>query len=55
MSNSNGCRACAGFGGIIAALMSYMKWHSVFFGILHFLCGWIYVVYYLLRYGVPQW
>lgn len=37
-------------GGIIAAFLSWMKWHSVGWAIIHFLLGWLYVIYYFIRY-----
>lgn len=48
------CTCFGTVGGVAAAVLSYMKWHSVGYAILHFLCGWIYVVYYLLTYGFPK-
>lgn len=48
--NVNVGSATANIGGIIAAVLSYLKWHSIGYAILHFLCGWIYVIYYLLKY-----
>jgi hypothetical protein len=41
-------------GGILAACMSYAKWHSIGYAILHFLAGWIYVIYYLFTYGIQK-
>lgn len=41
-------------GAVIAAVLSYLKWHSVGLAIVHFFCGWIYVIYHLLTYGVPN-
>lgn len=49
--------SCATFGvlgEVLAAVLSYAKWHSIGYAILHFLCGWIYVGYYLLTYGLPH-
>lgn len=40
-------------GSIIAAVLSYMKWHSIGWAIIHFLFGWLYVIYYLVKYGFP--
>ena len=34
-------------GGIIAMIMSWVVNHSVIWGILHFFCSWIYVIYWL--------
>jgi len=42
-------------GSLIAGLMSWYKWHSIFMALIHgLLCGWIYVIYYLIRYGKPS-
>lgn len=42
-------------GGILAGLMSWFKWHSIFWVIIHgALLGWLYVIYYLLVYGKPN-
>ena len=38
------------FGSCLAMVISYVNWHSVFWAIFHGLLGWIYVIYYLLRY-----
>jgi hypothetical protein len=55
MSDSNSGSSCGiGLGAILAFLFSYWKWHSIGLAIVHALfCGWIYVVYYLLMYGLP--
>ena len=52
-SNSNN-RVLGSIGAFLAAFMSYAKWHSIGYAILHFLAGWIYVIYYLFTYGVPK-
>lgn len=38
------------FGACLAMVVSYTAWKSIFWAILHGLLGWIYVVYYLIRY-----
>jgi hypothetical protein len=38
-----------GIGGPIAAILSALKWHSFWWAVLHFFCGWFYVLYYLLQ------
>jgi hypothetical protein len=40
-------------GGVVAAVLSYAKWHSIGYMILHALCGWVYVMYYIIYY-VPR-
>lgn len=38
------------FGAALAMVISYTKWHSIGWAILHGLCSWIYVIYYILKY-----
>lgn len=38
------------FGSCLAMVISYVSWQSVFWAIIHGCLGWIYVIYYLLRY-----
>ena len=42
-------------GGIIAAILSWATWHSVGWAILHFFFGWLYVIYFVVVYGMPWW
>jgi len=37
-----------GLGGLLAVLLSWTVNHSIAWCILHFFCGWIYVIYYAL-------
>lgn len=37
-------------GSVIAAVISYAKWQSIGWAILHGLLGWIYVLYYIIKY-----
>lgn len=37
-----------GLGALLAVVLSYTKWHSIGWAILHFFCGWLYVIYYLI-------
>ena len=39
------------FGAALAMVISYVHWHSVGWAILHGLLNWIYVIYYVIRYG----
>ena len=32
-------------------VISYCNWHSVGWAILHGLLSWVYVIYYVIRYG----
>lgn len=56
MSENNNGVSLVGLAGVaLAALMSWAKWHSIFWAIIHgVLCSWIYVIYSLIRYGVPK-
>ncbi len=37
-------------GTVAAVVVSWLKWHSVGWAIVHGLLGWLYVIYYLIRY-----
>lgn len=37
-----------GVGAVIAGILSYTTWHSVGWCIFHVLCGWLYVIYWLI-------
>ena len=39
-----------GLGNIIAVIISYRKWHSIGWAIIHGALGWAYVIYYLIVY-----
>jgi len=39
-----------GVGNVIAAIISFAKWHSIGWCILHGFLGWIYIIYYLFVY-----
>ncbi len=41
----------AALGCAIAAVISYVKWRSIGWAILHGLLNWGYVIYYIIRYG----
>ena len=38
------------FGSALAMVISYTNWHSILWAIFHGLLGWIYVIYYAIRY-----
>jgi hypothetical protein len=38
-------------GGVIAGILSWMKWHSLGWCIIHAILGWLYVIYYAFTYG----
>ena len=39
-----------GFGCVLAMVVSYVNWQSIGWAILHGALGWIYVIYYLIKY-----
>ncbi|HJB97000.1 MAG TPA: hypothetical protein H9710_00270 [Candidatus Acutalibacter pullicola] len=39
------------FSSVLAMVISYCNWHSVGWAIFHGLLSWVYVIYYVLRYG----
>lgn len=41
-----------GMGTALAMILSFSKWHSVLWAILHGIFGWVYVIYYIIRWGV---
>ena len=38
------------FGSALAMIISYVKWRSIGWAILHGMLGWAYVIYYVLKY-----
>ena len=40
-----------GFGTVLAMVISYVKWQSIGWAILHGLFNWVYVIYYIIKYG----
>ncbi len=39
------------FGSVLAMIISYTAWNSIFWAIIHGLLGWIYVIYYIIVYS----
>lgn len=39
-----------GFGSVLAMVISYVNWHSIFWAIFHGLLSWVYVIYFWIRY-----
>jgi len=37
-------------GGALAMILSYAKWHSILWAILHGVFGWFYVIYFAIKY-----
>ena len=38
-------------GTVIAVIISYAKWKSIGWAVLHGVCSWCYVIYYVIKYG----
>lgn len=36
------------FGSVLAIVISYVHWQSIFWAIIHGVFGWFYVIYYIL-------
>jgi hypothetical protein len=36
------------FGSALAMVLSYTKWHSILWAVIHGLCSWFYVAYFAL-------
>jgi hypothetical protein len=54
MASSHSSSVSVGFplGTIVAGALSWLKWHSIGWALVHGLfCGWIYVIYFWLKYG----
>ena len=47
----NGGKSGIGFGVALAMVISYVKWQSIGWAILHGALNWIYVIYYIAKYG----
>lgn len=52
-TTSTGGLGC--LGAILAAVLCWVKWHAFWWTVWAFICGWIYVVYFVVSYGIEQW
>lgn len=43
-------RSGISFGSALAMVISYTAWRSIGWAILHGLLGWLYVIYYVIKY-----
>jgi len=43
-------KAGISFGAALAMVISYVKWQSILWAIIHGCLGWIYVIYYIIKY-----
>jgi len=39
-----------GLGSVIAFILSYCTWHSIGWAFLHFIFGWLYILYFAIVY-----
>lgn len=46
----SGAKSGIGYGAVLAMIISYVKWQSIGWAILHGLLNWIYIIYYLIKY-----
>ena len=44
-------KAGISFGAGLAMVISYANWHSVLWAIIHGAMSWIYVIYFIIKYG----
>jgi len=51
MSSSSDGSCVIGIGEIVAIVLSWGTHHSVAWAILHIMCGWLYVIYWLIVYA----
>jgi hypothetical protein len=51
MSDNSHVSEGIGFGACLAMVISYAKWHSILWAILHGIFGWFYVIYYAIQYN----
>ena len=47
---SDGSKAGISFGAALAMVISYAKWQSIGWAIVHGILGWVYVIYYVIKY-----
>ena len=47
---SKGVQDAVSIGAILAVVISYVKWESIGWAILHGLLNWAYVIYYIIKY-----
>ena len=49
MSTGNTVSHGIGFGSALAITISWSQWHSILWAVLHGVCSWLYVAYFVLR------
>ena len=46
----SGVSTTGAVGIAVAVMLSYTKWHSITWAIVHGFCGWFYIIYFCIRY-----
>ncbi|MFC6315471.1 hypothetical protein ACFQHW_07840 [Lapidilactobacillus achengensis] len=49
MEKQRAVRDGVSFGCVLAMIISYVKWHSIIWAVIHGLFSWVYVIYFILR------
>ncbi len=50
MGPQESAQTAINLGSVIAVVISYAKWQSIGWAILHGIFGWVYVLYYIIKY-----
>jgi len=50
MDKETGASYGISMGTALAIVLSYFKWHSIFWAILHGIFSWLYVIYFWIKY-----
>lgn len=50
MSDTSSTGGGISLGSVVAGIISWMKWHSIGWAIVHAIFGWFYVIYYFIVY-----
>ncbi|MBM7688226.1 hypothetical protein IGJ55_001857 [Enterococcus sp. AZ170] len=45
-------KAGISFGCALALVISYVNWHSILWAVFHGVLSWVYVIYYVIVYGL---
>lgn len=51
MDKKETAEAGIGMGCALAMILSYAKWHSIIWAILHGVCSWFYVLYFAIKHN----
>jgi hypothetical protein len=50
MNNNTTQTVGIGLGNVIACIVSFTKWHSILWALVHGWLGWFYLIYYFFTY-----